>query len=127
MSCILRSREKLFQHTKGFKNNTYSHPFPPSFMARCHTYGIRYVQASKGRLLFSFFPSFACFQLPAGLKLQMFIEQSQYIAELSHTAGARVVIHDQGQMPFPDNEGNDVLPSRSTSFAIRKVSLDKRN
>lgn len=30
-------------------------------------------------------------------------------------------------MPFPDNEGNDVLPSRSTSFAIRKVSRDKRN
>ena len=71
--------------------------------------------------------SFFCFffQLPAGLKLKLFIEQSQYIAELSHTAGARVVIHDQGQMPFPDNEGNDVLPSRSTSFAIRKVSSDK--
>ena len=63
----------------------------------------------------------------AGLKLQLFIEQSQYIPELSHAAGARVVIHDQGQMPFPDNEGNDVLPSRSTSFAIRKVSRDKRN
>lgn len=73
------------------------------------------------------FVSFFCFfvQLPAGLKLKLFIEQSQYIAELSHTAGARVVIHDQGQMPFPDNEGNDVLPSRSTSFAIRKVSHDK--
>ena len=38
-----------------------------------------------------------------------------------------MVIHDQGQMPFPDNEGNDVLPSRSTSFAIRKVARDKRN
>lgn len=60
-------------------------------------------------------------ELFAGLKLKLFIEQSQYIAELSHTAGARVVIHDQGQMPFPDNEGHDVLPSRSTSIAIRKV------
>lgn len=70
---------------------------------------------------------YTSFRSFAGLKLQLFIEQSQYIPELSHAAGARVVIHDQGQMPFPDNEGNDVLPSRSTSFAIRKVSRDKRN
>ncbi|XP_078379993.1 epithelial sodium channel subunit alpha-like [Oculina patagonica] len=60
-----------------------------------------------------------------GLKLKLFIEQSQYIAELSHTAGARVVIHDQGQMPFPDNEGHDVLPSRSTSIAIRKTVVER--
>lgn len=56
-----------------------------------------------------------------GLKLNLFIEQSQYIPELSDTAGARVVVHDQGQMPFPNNEGYSVLPSRSTSFGIRRV------
>lgn len=59
--------------------------------------------------------------LHTGLKLNLFIEQSQYIPELSHTAGARVVIHDQGQIPFPNNEGYSVLPSHSTSFAIRRV------
>ena len=59
----------------------------------------------------------------AGLKLNLFIEQSQYIPELSHTAGARVVIHDQGQIPFPNNEGYSVLPSKSTSFAIRRVRI----
>lgn len=51
----------------------------------------------------------------------MFIEQSQYIPEISDTAGARVVIHEQGQIPFPYNEGHSVLPSRSTSFGIRRV------
>ena len=54
--------------------------------------------------------------------MNLFIEQSQYIPELSDTAGARVVVHDQGQMPFPNNEGYSVLPSRSTSFGIRRVS-----
>ena len=63
------------------------------------------------------------FSRHAGLKLNLFIEQSQYIPELSHTAGARVIIHDQGQIPFPNNEGYSVLPSRSTSFAIRRVSI----
>lgn len=61
------------------------------------------------------------FSFLLGLKLNLFIEQSQYIPELSDTAGARVVIHDQGQMPFPNNEGYSVLPSRSTSFGIRRV------
>ncbi|CAH3197944.1 unnamed protein product, partial [Porites evermanni] len=51
-----------------------------------------------------------------GLKLNLFIEQSQYIPEISDTAGARVVIHEQGQVPFPYNEGHSVLPSRSTSY-----------
>jgi len=60
-----------------------------------------------------------------GLKLNLFIEQSQYIPELSHTAGARVVIHDQGQIPFPNNEGYSVLPSRSTSFAIRRTVIER--
>ena len=58
-----------------------------------------------------------------GLKLNLFVEQSQYIPELAHSAGARLVIHDQGQMPFPDNEGLSVLPSRSTSFGIRRVNV----
>ena len=32
-----------------------------------------------------------------------------------------MVIHEQGQVPFPYNEGHSVLPSRSTSFGIRRV------
>ena len=65
--------------------------------------------------------SVTCLHLSLGLKLNLFIEQSQYIPELSDTAGARVVVHDQGQIPFPNNEGYSVLPSRSTSFGIRRV------
>ncbi|XP_078380361.1 epithelial sodium channel subunit alpha-like [Oculina patagonica] len=60
-----------------------------------------------------------------GLKLNLFIEQSQYIPELSDTAGARVVIHDQGQIPFPNNEGYSVLPSRSTAFGIRRSLIER--
>ncbi|XP_068734788.1 degenerin del-1-like [Montipora capricornis] len=60
-----------------------------------------------------------------GLKLNLFVEQSQYVAEISHTAGARVIIHDQGQIPFPYNEGYSVLPSVSTSFAIRRTLIER--
>ncbi|KAJ7355007.1 ligand-gated sodium channel [Desmophyllum pertusum] len=68
---------------------------------------------------------FICISIPLGLKLNLFIEQSQYIPELSHTAGARVVIHDQGQIPFPNNEGYSVLPTRSTSFGIRRSLIER--
>ncbi|KAJ7355005.1 ligand-gated sodium channel [Desmophyllum pertusum] len=55
--------------------------------------------------------------------------ESQKISHSFNTgpagAGARVVIHDQGQMPFPDNEGHDVLPSRSTSLAIRRTVIER--
>ena len=67
---------------------------------------------------------FVSFSIAVGLKLNLFVEQSQYVAEISHTAGARVIIHDQGQIPFPYNEGYSVLPSVSTSFAIRRVRMD---
>ncbi|CAH3105581.1 unnamed protein product [Porites lobata] len=62
-----------------------------------------------------------------GLKLNLFIEQSQYIPEISDTAGARVVIHEQGQVPFPYNEGHSVLPSRSTSFGIRRTVIERED
>lgn len=56
-----------------------------------------------------------------GLKLNLFIESFEYVSQLSHTAGARVVIHNQGEMPFPDEEGINLAPGFSTSIGVRRV------
>lgn len=58
----------------------------------------------------------------AGLKLNLFIDSNQYVSELSHAAGARIVIHDQDELAFPDEEGINALPGISTSVGVRKVN-----
>ena len=57
-----------------------------------------------------------------GLKLTLNIEESEYVAELSHDVGARISILPQEQMPFPDDEGISVMPGRVTFIGLRKVS-----
>lgn len=65
--------------------------------------------------------SLAAFISITGLKLNLFIESLQYVRELSHSAGARVAIHDQNSVSFPDEEGINVLPGISTSVGVRRV------
>ena len=59
-----------------------------------------------------------------GLQLDIFVDQSQYTAN-TQDAGIRVVIHDQGIMPFPDEQGFSVPTGLSTIVGIRKVSYVK--
>ena len=66
----------------------------------------------------------AFISLFAGLKLNLFIESLQYVSSLSHSAGARIVIHDQKGISFPDEEGINVLPGISTSVGVRRVHAD---
>lgn len=58
-----------------------------------------------------------------GLTIDINIEQSQYVPELSDEAGANIIIHNANQMPFPHDEGITVPPGFSTSIAIRKVRM----
>jgi hypothetical protein len=57
----------------------------------------------------------------SGLALDINIEQPQYVDGLTHEAGANVIIHTAGQMPFPYDEGITVPPGFSSSIAIRKA------
>ena len=59
----------------------------------------------------------------SGLQLIFFIESSKYIYELTESAGVRIVIHDQGEKAFPDDEGIDLDPGVSTSIGLRKVLI----
>ena len=58
-----------------------------------------------------------------GLTLNLFIETAQYVPEVSQAAGARIVIHNQGEMPFPDEDGINLVPGFSTSVGVRRVYI----
>lgn len=55
-----------------------------------------------------------------GLKLNLNIESNEYVPEISQAAGARIVIHPQGEMPFPDEEGVNLVPGFSTAIGVRR-------
>lgn len=56
-----------------------------------------------------------------GIILNLFIESSEYIDDVSHFVGARIVIHDQKDKAFPDDDGIDLHPGLSTSIGLQKV------
>ena len=58
-----------------------------------------------------------------GLTLNIFIEGAQYVPEVSQAAGARIAIHNQGEMPFPDEDGINLVPGFSTSVGVRRVCV----
>ena len=57
----------------------------------------------------------------SGLTLEINIQQSEYVHELTDEAGAIVIFHTPRQMPFPYDEGITVPPGFSSSIAIRKA------
>ncbi|KAH9518436.1 Amiloride-sensitive sodium channel subunit beta [Bulinus truncatus] len=60
-----------------------------------------------------------------GLVLELFIDQREYVANLAPEAGARVVLHKRGTMPFPEDEGINVMPGTSTSIGIKQVVYNR--
>ena len=63
--------------------------------------------------------SFPCFI--SGLHLTLDINQDDYIGYMAHSAGVSVVIHPQGIMPFPDEEGISISPGELTDISLTQV------
>lgn len=61
-----------------------------------------------------------CF-ISAGLVLDLFVNQMEYIPSLSQEAGVRVLLTPQRNIPFPVDEGFTISPGFSTSIGLRKV------
>ncbi|CAJ0964837.1 unnamed protein product [Ranitomeya imitator] len=57
-----------------------------------------------------------------GLHLELFIQQIEYVRDMTHSAGIRLLIHDQTQMPFPEDEGVNVPPGAETDIGMMKVT-----
>ncbi len=58
-----------------------------------------------------------------GLKLELYVEQDEYIESLSDAAGMRILVHNQTEMPFPEDAGFSVSPGSKTSVALSKVVI----
>ena len=57
----------------------------------------------------------------AGLKLQIYVEQDKYIPGIADGAGIRLVIHNQTDMPLPNEQGINIQPGTKTSIGLTKV------
>ena len=60
----------------------------------------------------------------SGLTVELYIEQDEYVAELSENAGVIVNIHDQAVMPFPEDDGVLLAPDMYTWVGITLVRAD---
>ncbi|XP_013398048.1 degenerin-like protein unc-105 [Lingula anatina] len=60
-----------------------------------------------------------------GLSLTFNIEQSEYVGDLTQTAGVRVLVHDQDVMPFPEDQGFLAAPGEMTFVGIKMVEIDR--
>ena len=57
-----------------------------------------------------------------GLKLVLNIGQEEYSDMMGEEAGARILVHPQNHMPFPEDEGIVARPLHLTSVGMRKVT-----
>ncbi|XP_028408122.1 amiloride-sensitive sodium channel subunit gamma-like [Dendronephthya gigantea] len=60
-----------------------------------------------------------------GLVLKLDIEENEYVGELTEEAGVRVVLHEQGVMRFPFEEGFSVAPGMATSVGLTRTMMKK--
>ena len=60
----------------------------------------------------------------AAFQLQLYVNVDEYIPGIADGAGVRVVIHDQSEMPLPEENGFNVKPGSKTSIEISKVDPD---
>ena len=59
--------------------------------------------------------------LYTGLSLTFFVNQDEYVGTVADSAGLRVVVHDQSQMPFPEYESLAVGPGQATYIGVTMV------
>ncbi|XP_066436289.1 amiloride-sensitive sodium channel subunit gamma-like [Eleutherodactylus coqui] len=60
-----------------------------------------------------------------GLHLELFIQQTEYVKDMTPAAGIRLLIHDQTHMPFPEDDGVNVPPGAETDIGMMKVHIER--
>ncbi|RUS76493.1 hypothetical protein EGW08_015747, partial [Elysia chlorotica] len=56
-----------------------------------------------------------------GLQLKLFLETDDYIPGIATSKGVQVVVHDQGTLPFPEEDGMAVQAGTETFIGLRRV------
>ena len=59
----------------------------------------------------------------AALALELNVEQYEYVTDVFNTAGARLIVHNQGIRPFPQEEGVNVAPGYHTNIGVTRVKV----
>ncbi|XP_067945394.1 amiloride-sensitive sodium channel subunit alpha-like [Watersipora subatra] len=62
-----------------------------------------------------------------GLWMFINIEQYEYIPFLTEASGLKVLVHDPGTTPFPEDGGITVPPNTLTNLAIKKTEFQRIN
>ncbi|XP_033107563.1 degenerin-like protein asic-1 [Anneissia japonica] len=60
-----------------------------------------------------------------GLSLELFVDQSEYMDDITDSAGLRISIHDPNKMPFPEDDGLYIGPGQRTSISTRVMEIDR--
>ncbi|XP_060066508.1 acid-sensing ion channel 1-like [Ylistrum balloti] len=60
-----------------------------------------------------------------GLVMEFNIEQSEYVESLAPEAGVRVLVHQRGTFPVPDDDGFYIAPGFVTSVGIHEVRITR--
>ncbi|XP_054756186.2 amiloride-sensitive sodium channel subunit beta-like [Lytechinus pictus] len=60
-----------------------------------------------------------------GLSLELYIQQSEYISSLQPSAGLRLLVHDQNEMPFPEDQGINLAPGAHASVGLSMAYLER--
>ncbi|CAL1541410.1 unnamed protein product, partial [Lymnaea stagnalis] len=56
-----------------------------------------------------------------GLEMILYLETNEYLEGITSGKGAQVVIHEQGTLPFPDDEGIAVTAGEQTMIGLKQV------
>ena len=52
----------------------------------------------------------------------LYLQQNEYVKQVSQSAGVRVVIHNASEIAFPQDVGFSVRPGSETYVALKRVS-----
>lgn len=59
-----------------------------------------------------------------GLTLKLYLQTDEFVDGLTNGYGVKVVVHDRGTKPLPDDEGVFVPSASETNIALRQVNTD---
>ncbi|MBN3281258.1 ASI1A protein, partial [Polyodon spathula] len=105
---------------KSFFSTFLHHKF-----GNCYTFNSLTKKGSRGQLMRREVLNATKAGFSYGLIMELFIEQDEYLELLSHAAGLRFIIHDQKDMPFPEDDGVNIPPGQESDLAIVKVHVHR--
>ncbi|XP_066572388.1 acid-sensing ion channel 1-like [Amia ocellicauda] len=105
---------------KSFFNAFLNHKF-----GNCYTFNSLTKMEKRGRLMRRDVLNATKAGFSYGLTMELSIEQDEYIEHISQAAGIRLIIHDQKDMPFPEDDGVNISPGQESDLAIIKVHVHR--